>query len=339
MKRLTLEEVGKLAGVSRATVSRVINNPDGVTPELRERVKRVIAETGYRPNLVARSLVSNRSNLLGLIIPSVAQMLFTDPYFPALIQGISQACNANDYTLSLFIFHSPADKEQVFNRALNTGLLDGLIMAVDHFDDPFLERLITHGLPFVYVGHPSQTARVSYVDVDNSVSVMLAVKHLIRLGYRRIAHIAAPDHTAAGIDRLQGYMNALTDAGHPIDPNLIAYGDFKQDSGYTAMHQLLHQKPDAVFVASDTMAIGAMQAIKEVGLRIPEDIAMIGFDDLPPAIHATPPLTTIRQPVQRTGTVAVEMLLDIIETGPEPPRHVILPTELIIRSTCGAMLT
>lgn len=337
MKKLTLEEVGKLAGVSRATVSRVINNTGNVDPVLRQRVEEVIQETGYRPNLVARSLASNRSNILGLIIPSVAQTLFADPYFPALIQGISQACNTNDYTLSLFIFHSPQEEAQVFNRALGSGLLDGLIVTTNRIEDPFFDQMIDRNLPFVYVGRPHNNL-ASYVDVDNVIGVLLAVKHLIRLGYQRIAHVAAPLDTTVGIDRKQGYENALIEAGMPVDENMIAVGNFSQDSGYVAMRHLLSKQPDAVFVASDTMALGAIQAIHSAGLRVPEDIAVVGFDDLPPAEKANPPLTTVHQPIIQSGRIAVETLLDILDAGAEPPRHIILPTKLVIRASCGALV-
>lgn len=336
-KKLTLEVIGQMAGVSRATVSRVINKPDTVRPKLRERVEKVIAETGFRPHAVARSLASSRTNILGLIIPSVSQTLFTDPYYPTLIRGISQACNANDYTLSLFVFHSHAEEEQVFQRAVGSGLIDGLIVTTDRVNEPFIDELLARDLPFIYIGRPPDTTRVSYIDVDNVVGMFLATKHLIRLGYQRIAHIAAPANKTVGIDRRQGYISALMEAGLAVEDELIAYGNFTQDSGYIAMRQLLSQHPDAVCVGSDVMALGAMNAIHEAGLHIPEDVAVMGFDDLAPASAATPPLTTIRQPVARTGSLAVETLIDILDTGPEPLRHIILPTEIVVRASCGAL--
>ncbi len=340
MKKLTLEEVGKIAGVSRATVSRVINKPDSVTPELRARVEKVIAETGYRPNPVARSLASNRSNILGLIIPNVAQNLFTDPYFTPLIEGISQACNAHDYTLALFIFHSEEEEEQVFKRALGTGLLDGLIAALTSLTNTsYMEQIVNLNLPYVNVGRPADDQLVSYVDVDSVAGAFLATQHLIRLGYQRIAHIAAPLDTTVGLDRKQGYVNALNEAGIRLNENLIGYGNLSQDSGYIAMRQLLNQQPDAVFVASDRMGVGVYRAIYDAGLRIPDDIAIVGFDDLPPAVSVTPPMSTVRQPVTRLGLTAVEILMQVIETGPTSLHHIVLPTELVIRASCGAMQT
>ncbi len=337
MKRLTLEEVGKLAGVSRATVSRVINNPEGVTSELCRRVERVIAETGYQPNLAARSLASRRSNIIGLIIPSVARFLFTDPYFPSLIQGISAACNSHNYTLALFLFNTREEEHQVYKRALGAGLIDGLIVTAEQIDAPFIPELIERQIPFVHIGRPAQPDQISFVDVDNLRGAFVATKHLIRLGRKRIATITGPLNTTGGLDRRAGYIQALTDQDMLVDENLMACGDYSYDSGLESMQRLLLHEPDAVFCASDMMAVGALQAIQEAGLRIPHDISVIGFDDLPPAVNATPQLTTVRQPVQRTGMLAVETLIDLLETGLEPPRHLILPTELVIRASCGAM--
>lgn len=336
MKKLTLEEVGRLAGVSRATVSRVVNNTGNVDPELRARVEAVIRETGYRPHAIARSLASNRTNIIGLIIPKVAHTLFTDPFYPTLIQGISQACNNNHLTLALFVYHSQQEEEQVFERAVNTGILDGLIVH-ERLTEPFIDELIGRELPFVHVGRPRNGAQVNYVDVDNVVGMLLAVKHLIRMGHRRIGYVGAPLHQIVGVDRREGYLLAHHESQLPINDDLMAYGDFSQASGYEAMRRLLAHQPDAVCAASDTMALGALQAIREAGLRVPEDMAVVSFDDLPPALSADPPLTTVRQSVERTGRVAVETLIDVLNTGPTPPRRIVLPVELVIRESCGAL--
>ncbi len=337
MERLTLEEVAKLAGVSRATVSRVVNNPERVSPKYRERVFKVIKETGYQPNQAARMLASRRSSIIGLIIPSRADLIFTDPYFAALITGISRACNTHDYTLALFVFHSQEEQNQVYQRALGTGLLDGLIVTADKITDPLIPQIIARKIPAVYVGRPLDKTNTSFVDVDNVAGAYIVVSHLLRLGHQRVATITGPMSSTTSIDRHEGYIKALTERHRPIEDDLIVSGDFTRDSGYTAMRQLLPHKPDAVFVATDTMALGAIQAIHEANLTIPDEIAVVGFDDLPPAAIANPPLTTVRQPVSQSGMFAVETLIDLLETGPDPPRHTILPTELIIRATCGAM--
>lgn len=337
VKKLTLEEVARLAGVSRATVSRVVNNPASVSPDYRVRVEKVIAETGYQPNLAARSLASRRSGIIGLVIPSVTELVFADPYYPVLIEGISRACNLNDLTLTLFLFNSQDDQARVYQRALGTGLLDGVIVAADKLIDPLIPEIIARQIPAVYVGRPPDSSQTSYVDVDNTAGAYLATSHLIRLGYDRIGTITGPLDSTTGIDRRAGYLKALRERGRQADEQLVIEGDFSRDSGYTAMRQLLPHKPDAIFCASDSMAFGAIDVLHEVGLRVPDDVAIIGFDDLPPAMRFDPPLTTIRQPVRRNGMLAVEVLMELMQTGAHPPRHIILPTELVIRATCGAI--
>jgi LacI family transcriptional regulator len=336
MKKLTLEEIGKMAGVSRATVSRVVNSYPHIRPEVRERVERIIAETGYQPNLLARSLASDRSNIIGLVIPSAAQAVFADPYFPILIQGITQVCNANSLTLSLFLFHSREEEQRAIRSISGTGLLDALIITADRKNASFIPMLRESHVPFVLIGRPEQRSQISYIDTDNVTGAKMATDHLIQLGYRRIATIATEQNTA-GDDRYTGYVDALRFSGIAVDENLIEFADFSMESGYKAMKRLLQYEPDAVFVTSDTMALGALHAIREARLRIPDDIAMVGFDDLPPAVQAEPPLTTVRHPIKEAGAGAVEMLIDVMNNGSKPPRRKILPTKLIVRASCGAV--
>jgi LacI family transcriptional regulator len=346
MSSLTLEKVAELAGVSRSTVSRVVNGQTGVKADVRERVLGVIERTGYQPNMAARALAAGRAGSIGLVIPSAVASLFADPYFPRLIQGISQGSNANDLTLALFIFHNEAEEEKLNGRLHNTGFLDGVIIASSHFDDPLIPHLLESGTPFLVVGRQDQYPQASFIDVDNVRGAYAATSHLLRLGYRRVAHIAGPQDMVAGVDRLEGYQTALADKGRAVEPALVAHSDFSQAGGYVAMQQLLRHadsrdadhRPDAVFVASDQMALGAWQAIRESGLDVPRDIALVGYDDLLPADADKPRLTTIRQPVRRTGAAAVDVLMDIIENGTAPPRRVILDTQLVIRESCGAIL-
>jgi LacI family transcriptional regulator len=334
MGKLTVEQIAKLSGVSRSTVSRVINNHPNVKPHVRQRVMEVIAETGYYPNPAARSLASQRSGIIGLVIPRAVQSLFTDPYYPRLMQGVAQACNANDYTLSLFLFHTEDEEQKLYPRVLRIGLIDGLIVSASQIGDPLISQLIDNCVPFVMVGRPNDLPGVSFVNVDNAVGVYTAISHLIRLGYKRIATITGPLNTTVGLDRRQGYLDALNDRNHSIDEGLIIEGDFTELGGYAAMQRLIPHQPDAVFIASDTMAFGALRALRETGLSVPDDIAVMGFDDLPTSALADPPLTTIRQPIRRVGAQAVETLIDILTNGPEPPRRIALATELIIRSSC-----
>jgi LacI family transcriptional regulator len=334
VEKPTLEHIGKRAGVSTATVSRVINNHPNVKPELRQRVWQAIEEMDYRPNAAARSLAGQRSRIIGLVIPESAQMLFTDPYFPRLIQGIAHACKEQDYTLTLLLFDTVEGGAKLSPRITQGALLDGVILAAAEINDPLLDHLLESRTPFVLVGR-TDNPRVSFVDVDNEVGAYSAVSHLLRLGYEKIATITGPAAAHAGILRRRGYERALADRGRVIDESLIAEGDFTEASGHAAMTRLLARQPDALFVASDAMALGALRAIRQAGLSMPDDIAVASFDDLPPAQMAEPQLTTVRQPVRRTGELAVEMLIDILDHGTDPPRRVILPTELVVRESCG----
>ncbi len=334
MNKLTLEKIGELAGVSRSTVSRVINNHPNISTEVRERVQRVIQETGYQPNQAARSLVSSQSNILGLVIPNIIQAVFTDPYYPRLMQGISAACNQRGYTLALFLFHTLEEEREAVQRFTRNSLLDGLIITADNVSNPFVPALLDRGMPFVYVGRPTKPEQVTFVDVDNFAGGYNATTHLIKLGYQRIGQIATA-HNTAGIDRDRGFRQAMQDRNMPLDEDLIAYGDFTEKSGYDGMKALLPHRPDAVFVQSDSMGLGASRALRDAGLCVPEDVALVGFDDLQPALLAEPPLTTIRQPIQRTGQIAVETLIDRLQNPDQPPQHIILSTELVIRSSCG----
>lgn len=333
---LTLETVAELAGVSRSTVSRVINEHPNVRQEVRDRVWQTIRETGYQPNLAARSLVTQRTGIIGLVIPRATQSLFTDPYFPRLIQGISQACNAHEGTLALFMFRTKVEEQKLYPRVARTRWLDGVIIAASNVGDPLVAQLLVTGLPFVMVGRPDDLTNVSFVQPDNIAGAQAAVSHLIRLGYERIATITGPLNSTVGIDRRQGYLDALNERSGTVDESLIVEGDFTEAGGYAAMQRLLPYRPDAVFAASDMMAFGALRALRGADLAVPDDVAVVGFDDLPASTSCNPPLTTMRQPIRRSGIQAMEMLIDILDNGPKPPRQVTLSTVLVIRSSCGA---
>jgi LacI family transcriptional regulator len=338
MKKVTIAKIAELSGVSKATVSRVLNGYPHIRPEVREKVQTAIDETGFQPNHVARLLASDRSNIIGLIIPSGPQIVFTNPYFPALTHGIAQAANQNNQTLALFIFHSEEEGQHTVQNILATGLLDGLIVMADRKENSFVPKLIEHQMPFVLIGHPENEneRQISFIDTDNIAGSYTATKHLIDLGYQRIATIASAQNSA-GDDRYRGYQLALADHHLPLDSKLVAIGDYSVESGYQATRQLIPERPDAIFVASDTMALGVLRALREAGLKVPEDVAIVGYDDLPPALQADPPLTTIRQQVEKIGSLAVETLMEYITDPRLPPREVILPTQLIVRASCGAV--
>jgi LacI family transcriptional regulator len=335
---LTLEDIAKKAGVSRSTVSRVVNDQPNVRDEVRQRVWEVINRTGYHPNAAARTLASHRSWMIGLVLPRSVSSFFTDPYFPHLTKGIAQACNQYDYTLALFLVDSKEDEDKIYPRVSRRDLLDGILVQSGQIGDHLIDRLANSNIPVVIAGRPFHVNGVSYIDVDNIAAAQNAVTHLIRLGRERVATIAGPDNGTVGIDRKAGYLKALADQGRSVDDALIAEGDFTEAGGYAAMQRLLPAQPDAVFAASDLMAIGAMRAVRDSGLHIPDDVAFVGFDDLPIATLTDCPLTTVHQPVYEFGFKAVQTLLDLIENGIEPARRIIMETELIVRDSCGASL-
>lgn len=336
MAELTLEDIAKLAGVHRSTVSRVINESPYVSTEVRTRVKKVIQTTGYHPNAAARSLATQHTSVIGLVLPRSVISFFTDPFFPHLTQGIAFGCNNNNLTLSLFLVGNKEDEEKILPRISRHGLLDGILIQSGKPDESLIDRLSRANIPSVIIGRPFNPEGVSYVDVDNVSAAVKATRHLISLGYKRIAHITGNLDSTVTLDRLQGYKTAMLNAGLAIDESLIVEGDFSEGSGYAAMKKLLPLKPDAIFAASDIMAVGAIRALREAGLRVPEDVAMVGFDDVPVAGQINVQLTTIKQPITRFGMKAVDLLIDLIENGTKPARRIILDTELIIRDSCGS---
>lgn len=336
MPNLTLEDIAKQAGVSRSTVSRVVNDDPNVRDSVRNKVHEVINSTGYHPHAAARSLASHRSWMIGLVLPRTVSSFFTDPYFPRLTQGVAQACNQHNYTLGLFLLDTKEDERRILPRISHKGLLDGILLQTAQIDDKLIDRLINSDFPVVIAGRPFNSNGISYIDVDNINAALTAVRHLIGLGYKRIGTITGRLNGTVGIDRREGYIQAITEQGWEVDEGLIVLGDFTEASGYSAMLKLLPNKPDAVFAASDTMAIGAIRAVREAGLRVPEDIAFVGFDDLPIASQSDIKLTTIHQPIFQFGAKAVDTLIDLIENGIKPSRRIIMDTELVIRDSCGA---
>lgn len=332
---LTLEDIGRLAGVSRSTVSRVINDQESVSEAVRDRVQEVIKLTGFTPNAAARSLVSGRSGVIGLVIPSRVHSLFEDPYFSRLIQGISAASNQSGNMLSLFIFQNEEEEAELYPRVVTAGFLDGLIITATRMSDPLLTRVSGGEIPVVVIGRPD-VENVSYIDIDNRDGGRQAAAHLCSLGYLRIGLLGAPSSTTAGLDRLNGFVEGLAECGMPLHPGLRVDGDFSEASGFEAMRTLILQQPDAVFVASDTMALGALRALNEADIRVPEDIAIIGFDGLQASENSVPRLTTIRQPVMQAGSSAVVVLNDLIGGAATAPIVDVLPVELVVRDSCGA---
>ena len=333
--KLGLEYIGKIAGVSKSTVSRVINNHPNVSRDTRERVLEVIRVSNYRPNKAAQALVTQQTRVLSVFTPQAAASTFTDLYFPALIQSIILAANQHNFAIMLWLGNSVEEEERYCERILNHGLFDGVIVASVVDNDPLVARLLQSVMPYILIGPPLHGAAF-FADVDNCSGAKEAVEHLLRFGYKQIGTITGPISMGAARNRLQGYLDALTQAGIPIDERLIAAGNFDKASGYDAMTLLIKRGVDAVFCASDMMALGAMNAAHAVGWRIPEDVALVGFDDMLFAETLRPPLTTVHQHINELGMKATELLIRLIEGEPLQVTQVMLTAHLIVRSSCGA---
>jgi len=329
----TLEEVGAAAGVSRATVSRVINGSPRVSPEAKVAVERAIAKLGYSPNRAARSLVTRRTDTVALVVSEREESFFSEPFFAAVVRGLSAATAREDKNLVIVLAQDGNDRERA-RRFLRGDHVDGIVLMSLHGDDPLPRELARAGMPTILIGRPLGRATVPYVDADNRGGSRLAVEHLLGLGRQTVATIGGPSSMCAGIDRLEGYRDALAAAGVRVSPALVEEGDFGQESGYDAMRRLLKRRPrlDAVFAASDTMAAGALKALAEAGREVPGDVAVVGFDDFPLAAHTTPALTTVRQPLEAMTEATAELLLRRI-AGDAAVERVVCPTSLVRRAS------
>ena len=329
---VTLDAVARVAGVSRATVSRVVNGNPKVGDEAKRQVERAISRLGYIPNPAARSLVTRRSESIGVVIPEPPGMLFGDPFFPRLLRGISTELSARNLQLVLLMPQS-VDEEPRVERYLAAGHVDGALLVSLHGDDSLPAVLAERGVPVVVGGRPPGGEGVSYVDVDNVGGARSAIAHLVKTGRRTIATIAGPPDMSAGIDRLEGYRLGLADGGLIPAPELEAAADFTQEGGAEAMRRILAARPDVdgVFAASDLMAAGALQVLRAADRRVPEDVAVVGFDDSSIAATSEPPMTSVRQPIEEMGREMVRLLLEQTSRPGSVPRRVILATQLARR--------
>ena len=329
--RPTLEQVAELAGYSRATVSRVVNGTRRVAPEIQEVVQHAIRELNYVPNPAARSLATQRTDCYAFVITEAESRFFSDDeFFPRLVKGLGDELESAGKQLILVLAHDPSGYARLEKYAVG-GHLDGVILGSMHGTDPLPTALARVGVPVVLSGRPLAPSDVPYVDVDHRSAVREAVEYLIQSGRRAIATIAGPQDMVGGLERLDGYREALAAVGmHPV----VAYGEFTRASGESAMRELLVTAPetDAVFVASDLMAEGAMSVIRDAGRRIPEDIAIIGFDDIELAAHSDPPLTTVHQPVAEIGAELARKVL-ALQAGKTVDAVTIVPTHLVRRAS------
>lgn len=326
----TIEEVAALAGVSRSTVSRVVNGSTAVSPGALEAVQDAISRLNYVPNRAARSLARRQTHAVAFVIPEDTERFFGDPFFASVVAGVHERIARSDYVLNLIIASDdPHDKATSY---LRSGSVDGVIIASHHTSDTFVERIAAE-LPVVFGGRPAGIRPGNhYVDVDNVGGGADAAAHLAERGHRRVAIISGPPTMTGANDRLRGFREKSEQLG--LEIVAVEDGDFSEEGAVAAMRRILDRgdEIDALFVASDLMARGALETLRAAGVSIPGDVAIVGFDDSPVATAVTPALTTIRQPSHAQGMQMADVLLSLLE-GREAPDATILPTELVVRDS------
>ncbi|MFJ1755343.1 LacI family DNA-binding transcriptional regulator [Kitasatospora sp. NPDC088134] len=332
--RPTLEEVAALAGVGRGTVSRVINGSPRVSSKAREAVQSAIAELGYVPNRAARTLVTSRTDSIALVVPEAETRLFSEPYFSDIISGVSAELAETDMQLLLILVRNQRERDRLA-AYLTAQRVDGVLVVSVHRDDPLPGLLESLEIPSVLAGRRGDLEPLSYVHADNAGGARMAVRHLLRRGCTQVATLTGPLDMEVAQARLGGYRRALEEAGRAYDEGLVGLADFTEQGGRDAMRELLDRRPDldSVFCASDVMAAGAMQVLRAAGRRIPDDVAVIGFDDSIVARHTDPPMTSVRQPIEEMGRTMARLLLDEITERGRARRQVVLATELIVRDS------
>lgn len=330
----TLEAVALRAGVSRATVSRVINDSPAVSPSARAAVQRAVEELRYVPNQLARSLVRRRTDTIALVLSEPDTRLFSDPFFAGIVRGVSAALADTPVHLVLLTARDRREQEKV-GRYVVQGHVDGVILLSLHADDVLPAVLDGAGVPVVLSGRPLDGRPVAYVDADNAGGAAAATAHLLSLGRRVVGTVSGPADMVAGADRDQGYRSALQAAGLPLRPELREEADFTEDGGRRATAALLERVPelDGLFVASDLMAVGALSALAAQGREVPQDVAVVGFDDAAAARTCRPPLTTVAQPLGEMARALTDLLLRRIDGSAPADECSVCPTSLVRRAS------
>jgi LacI family transcriptional regulator len=336
-RSVTIKDVARASGVSYATVSRVLTGYEFVRETTRRRVMEAAKNLGYVANIHARSLVGGRSQVIGLLVPNL-----DNGYVGTITQGIDKELARANYDLMLYTSHRHPGKESLYVSAITDGLTDGLLLVAPLVPATYIDALREQEFPYILIDQGDDTESSSVVEATNWQGAYEATRYLIQLGHTRIAFIKGLTVVRSAIDRFQGYKAALADCNIPFREILVIEGDYQQQTGYKATKSLLGNadpRPTAIFASNDLAAFGAMDAARECGLRIPDDISIIGFDDVPQASFVYPRLTTVRQPLEQMGQMAVKMLLEQIENQSRPPQRVALATQLIIRDSCAPYQT
>ncbi len=336
MEDMTIDQVAELAYVSRSVVSRVLNNHPNVSDEARQRVLKVIEEHDYRPSSVARSLATDRSYEISVLTPRRGDESLANGYWPLLYSGIFEQCLERGYFVSLSMVSPDMDGE-IQERARDQRF-DGHILITTEVTDLVASSLQSRDVPVVLIGRDAEWDGLSSIDIDNVKGGYEAGRHLCSLGHDDIGLILGSRDLKETADRREGFEQALSETDCSLSVTRVAEGDYSQDSGYSIIQDWAKQgpMPTALFCASDTMAMGALLALHDAGYKVPEDVAVVGFDNLPASQYTIPPLTTVRQPVYEKGQAAANLLLDQIETPGVKSVHTELDPELIVRESCGA---
>lgn len=335
---MNLRDIARLSGVSRSTVSRVINNDPRVSDAVRQRVKAIIEQEGYHPHAAARALASRRSGVFGLVIPQSVGALFGDPWFPRFTQGCLDA--TREIEVGLMLLMEPANDVQAVARLVErfvvTRHIDGLVLAASLMDDVLITTLHELGFPYMLVGRPKDDGR-NFIDIRNREASAEATGHLLSHGRQRPAMVAGPNSMVAARDRRQGFLDGVRAAGLDPETAPVIEVNFSQSGAFDAARELLEggNRPDAIFAASDAMAFGVFQAARRMGIRVPEDLGLMGFDGIEPDRIWQWELSTVRQPARSLGAVAVTRLNEIVNHRPTGPEQVWLETELVLRHSCG----
>lgn len=332
--KVTIADIAKKANVSKMTVSRVLSGKGQVAPETAERIRRIAEKMEYHPNLIARSLASKQTKILGVIIPKIEHM-FLDNYIAQILSGVTDIALQNDYKIILCPVDVTQKSETAYLNISRTKMLDGMILVKTKINDPNLKKLVEIDFPFVLVNYKSSSDKIHYIDSHNIKGAHMAVEYLYNSGHRKIAFVAGSMDETNARDRMKGFKTAMQSYNLHCPDEWIIYGDFSKEKAYSESEKLFTGVtiPSAIFCSDDYMAIGVMEQINKKNLRIPEDVAVMGFDDIELAAYVKPSLTTIRQPIYELGKSSAQMLLNIVDGKENIQNHKILDVELIRRES------
>ncbi len=326
----TIHDIARQAQVSAMTVSRALNNRPGVSEDTRQKVHAVAQSLGYVANVQAKRLAGGQTNVLGMLVPDIGT-----EYVGEIVRGVGDALEKSGYDLLLYTTHRDPERERARLSGVAGGMADGLLTVLPKTIDSHLSMLEQLALPVVIVDHRGANTSLPTIGTDNLTGSREAVQHLAGLGHRRIGFITGDLSTGAAVDRLRGYREGLQAAGLPFDEALVGQGDFYQPRGFEAALELLRlpDAPTALFASNDVSAFGALAAVRELRLRVPTDVSVVGFDDIPSARQIHPPLTTVRQPLYEMGAAATRLLLSLLRGGEAAVPRISLPTVLVVRES------